>query len=114
MLSVKIEGKKWVIYRRYNQFYSLHQDLRNSLSIEERKKLPWLPRKHYFRSGTDKNLIKLRKELLQTYLDQLVSSELILNKNFMKWLSPHSNVSTISVKIINSELIARTAFFQII
>eukprot|EP01113_Clastostelium_recurvatum_P044828 TRINITY_DN760_c0_g3_i2.p1 TRINITY_DN760_c0_g3~~TRINITY_DN760_c0_g3_i2.p1 ORF type:complete len:1617 (+),score=536.15 TRINITY_DN760_c0_g3_i2:260-5110(+) len=86
------------IVRRYNQFYDLDMKLRGRFPKEP---LPRCPKKHIFRSGTDRDLISQRINLLQRYLDALLALPLappIYDEPvFLAWLKAENDPQVISL-----------------
>ncbi|GAM27975.1 hypothetical protein SAMD00019534_111510 [Acytostelium subglobosum LB1] len=82
-------GHQWNIYRRYSQFHELDQRIRNAYP---KVRLPKLPKKHLFRTGTNRELVDERRDQLQHYLMDLVNSEgLEDSQELAEWLAPHND-----------------------
>jgi hypothetical protein len=88
-IEVTLDAQEWKIFRRYNQFYELDMKLRE---LFPKEKIPRVPPKHFLRSATSPELVEERKELLQKYVDELVSNTRIsASSAFYQWFSPSND-----------------------
>ncbi|GAM26119.1 hypothetical protein SAMD00019534_092940 [Acytostelium subglobosum LB1] len=86
MVSVVTQYKQWNIYRRYSQFHELDSTLKITCP---KVKLSKLPKKHLFKTGTNRDLVEERKRLLQKYLNDLVKNDCIDDsEELAQWLAP--------------------------
>eukprot|EP01103_Thecamoeba_quadrilineata_P004995 TRINITY_DN14855_c0_g1_i1.p1 TRINITY_DN14855_c0_g1~~TRINITY_DN14855_c0_g1_i1.p1 ORF type:complete len:1342 (+),score=313.48 TRINITY_DN14855_c0_g1_i1:55-4080(+) len=85
IIDVYYNTQSWRIFRRFTQFCQLDANLRQEWSKID---FPRLPKKHLFRSSTNKAIVEERKALLQTYLDNLVAFDFVVkSKIFYHWIS---------------------------
>lgn len=58
-----------------------------------KERIPRVPPKHFLRSGISKELVEERKELLQKYVDELLSIPKISSSSqFIQWFYPSNDV----------------------
>jgi hypothetical protein len=69
-ISVSINGRRWIVSRRYSEFYNLSKVIASSMPQLVRA-LPKFPSKSIFASMSKKNL-QLRQDNLDAYLRELV------------------------------------------
>lgn len=59
-----------------------------------KEKIPRVPPKHFLRSGISKELVEERKELLQKYVEELLSIPKVASSpQFAQWFFPSNDVS---------------------
>eukprot|EP01094_Clydonella_sp_ATCC50884_P001086 TRINITY_DN10813_c1_g1_i3.p1 TRINITY_DN10813_c1_g1~~TRINITY_DN10813_c1_g1_i3.p1 ORF type:complete len:1472 (+),score=493.47 TRINITY_DN10813_c1_g1_i3:86-4501(+) len=94
VIDVRTPTKIWRIHRRFNQFCQLDAELK---SLFPKLALPKLPKKHFFKSSTDEQIVKERLELLDEYLKKLAELHPVIKSvPVLRWLSPHCNPGYVS------------------
>jgi len=95
VIKVKIGNFSSRIYRRCSQFYELDSECRKLPNVE----LPALPKKHFFKSSTDKAVVRGRVSVLQKYLDAVAAQPRLMRSPIMaKWLSASENPGCLSLE----------------
>lgn len=104
IINVQTKLRGYNIFRRYNQFHALDQEMRNNCQPNERERLPHPPKKQYFKSKTDPILIEARKTSLQKYLDELMKCDFVVKSDrFKVWLSAKCNPEFRSLQLAQKE-----------
>lgn len=94
VIKVKIGTYSNRIIRRCSQFYELDSECRKFANVD----LPALPKKHFFKSSTDKAVVRGRVSVLQKYLDAVAASPRLMRSPFMaKWLCSSQNPGCLSL-----------------
>ena len=111
-----LNTQEWKIFRRYNQFYELDTKVlvfRHLLfssiffikilfiqlrELFSKEKIPRVPPKHFLRSAISRELVEERKELLQKYVDEMLSNPKIASSpQVIQWFYPNNDVCIISL-----------------
>lgn len=92
IISVSCGMKKWIIKRRYRDFYYLDKELKKKFP---NIKFPPLPPKVYLRSSNDPQVVDQRKDQLENYINELVLIQQIWIRNdLVMFLNDESNLMT--------------------
>jgi len=84
-MDVEHDGRRWTIARRFNNFYQL--DISLEYTFGSKMHLPNLPRKKFFKRGSDPYIMRERRKLLQQYLSDLCRLEVVVKSDlFQEWV----------------------------
>jgi serine/threonine protein kinase len=93
--------KRWLIFRRYSHFAQLAAQLR--AEFPKHKNLPQIPKKHFWRSSTNPQIVEERKAMFETYLCELIQLPFVLQSGvFTAWLAKDGNSTCVS--LANAEM----------
>ncbi|KAI6653231.1 hypothetical protein LOD99_3756 [Oopsacas minuta] len=85
IIEVTTQGNlKYNVYRRYAQFFEMHQNLTDSCTSEQAKSIPLLPPKIYFGRSAVREVATERMPLLNDFLNRLISKPDLLRKGCVR------------------------------